>query len=85
MSQRKNIDMVNGRILPNMITFAIPIMISDLLQMFYTAADTIVVGKFAGEIPLAAVGATGTIVFLILGFCNGMTTGFTVLTAQRFV
>ena len=47
-------------------------------------ADTIIVGKFVGTKALAAVGSTGTIMFLINGFILGMTAGFTVLTAQKF-
>ena len=46
--------------------------------------DTIIVGRYVGVEALAAVGATGTISFLILGFLMGLTAGFTVLTAQRF-
>ena len=46
--------------------------------------DTVIVGKFVGTKALAAVGSTGTIMFLILGFVLGMTAGFTVLTAQKF-
>ena len=46
--------------------------------------DTIIVGKGVGSDALAAVGATGTIVFFILGFMNGLTTGFTVLSSQRY-
>ena len=47
-------------------------------------ADTIIVGKFVGANALAAVGSTGTIMFLIIGFLQGMTAGFTVPTAQKF-
>lgn len=47
-------------------------------------ADAVIVGKFVGNQALAAVGSTGTIMFLIFGFVVGMTAGFTVLTAQKF-
>ena len=50
----------------------------------YSMVDTVVVGKFVGTNALAGVGATGTISFLIIGFLMGMSTGFTVLTSQRF-
>lgn len=82
MFGNKKIDMINGPILSNMIMFAIPIMISDLLHMFYVAADTIVVGKFAGEIPLAAVGATSSLVFLFVALFEGLSLGVNVVVAK---
>ena len=64
--------------------FTIPIFIGNVFQQFYSMADTVIVGKFVGTKALAAVGSTGTISFLIIGFVLGMTAGFTVLTAQKF-
>ena len=59
---RYEMDMTTGPILPNMIRFAIPLMLSSLLQLMYNAADMVVVGRFAGSTSLAAVGATGAVV-----------------------
>lgn len=64
--------------------FTFPIFLGNVFQQFYNMADTVIVGKFVGTKALAAVGSTGTIMFLILGFVLGMTAGFTVLTAQKF-
>lgn len=64
--------------------FTVPIFIGNIFQQFYSMVDTVIVGKFVGTKALAAVGSTGTINFLILGFLMGMTAGFTVLTSQRF-
>lgn len=64
--------------------FTLPIFIGNVFQQFYNMADTMIVGKFVGTKALAAVGSTGTIMFLIMGFILGMTAGFTVLTAQKF-
>ena len=64
--------------------FTFPIFIGNVFQQFYNMADMVIVGKFVGTKALAAVGSTGTIMFLILGFVLGMTAGFTVLTAQKF-
>ena len=58
--------------------------IGNVFQQLYNMADTIIVGKFVGANALAAVGSTGTIMFLIIGFLQGMTAGFTVPTAQKF-
>ena len=78
------LDMTKGRPAGLIAKFIIPIIIGNIFQQFYSMADTIIVGRFVGVDALAAVGATGSITFLILGFTQGMTTGFTVLTAQRF-
>ena len=64
--------------------FIIPIIIGNIFQQLYNMVDTIIVGRFVGVDALAAVGATGSVSFLILGFTQGLTTGFTVMTAQRF-
>lgn len=82
MKNKKQIDMINGNIVSNMIAFAFPIMISDLLHMFYTAADTIVVGKFAGEIPLAAVGATSSLTYMFIALFEGLSLGANVVVAK---
>lgn len=70
-----------GKIIWN---FTLPIFVGNIFQQFYSMVDTVIVGKFVGTKALAAVGSTGTINFLILGFLMGMTAGFTVLTSQRF-
>lgn len=77
-------DMTSGNPGRIILDFTIPIFIGNVFQQFYSMADTIIVGKFVGTKALAAVGSTGTINFLIIGFVLGMTTGFTVLTAQKF-
>ena len=78
------LDMTKGKPSSLIIKFIIPIIIGNVFQQFYSMVDTIIVGRFVGVQALAAVGATGTISFLILGFMMGLTTGFTVLTSQRF-
>lgn len=77
-------DMTTGNPGKIIFEFTLPIFIGNVFQQFYNMADTMIVGKFVGTKDLAAVGSTGTIMFLILGFVMGMTAGFTVLTAQKF-
>lgn len=77
-------DMTTGNPGKIIFDFTLPIFIGNVFQQFYNMADTVIVGKFVGTKALAAVGSTGTIMFLILGFILGMTAGFTVLTAQKF-
>ena len=77
-------DMTTGKPVKIILNFTIPIFIGNVFQQFYSMADTIIVGKFVGNTALAAVGACGTLSFLILGFLIGMTAGFTVVTAQHY-
>lgn len=76
--------MTQGRPLSVLLGFALPIYIGNIFQQLYNWVDTMIVGRFVGQGALAAVGSTGTIMFLIWGFSSGLTTGFTVLTAQSF-
>lgn len=78
------LDMTKGSPFKLIIKFIIPVVLGNLFQQFYSMVDTIIVGRCVGMDALAAVGATGTISFLILGFALGLTSGFTVLTAQKF-
>lgn len=77
-------DMTSGNPASMIFRFTLPIFIGNVFQQFYSMADTVIVGKFIGTKALAAVGSTGTIMFLMNGFVLGMTAGFTVLTAQKF-
>ena len=78
------LDMTKGSPLKLIVKFIIPVIIGNVFQQFYSMADAVIVGRFVGVDALAAVGATGSISFLILGFTIGLTTGFTVLTSQRY-
>ena len=77
-------DMTTGRILPIILRFTLPLFAGNIFQQLYSMADTIIVGRYLGAAALAAVGATSTVSFLLLGFAMGLATGFAVLTAQRF-
>ena len=77
-------DMTVGKPMKMLLNFTIPVFLGNVFQQLYSMADAVIVGKFVGTRGLAAVGATGTITFLIIGFLMGLTTGFTVLTSQKF-
>lgn len=77
-------DMTSGRILPAILRFTFPLFIGNIFQQFYSMADTVIVGRYLGAAALAAVGATSTVSFLLLGFAMGLASGFAILTAQRF-
>ncbi len=64
--------------------FAIPMLAGMLFQQLYNLVDTMIVGRFLGVNALAGVGATGSINFLVLGFCMGICSGFAIPVAQRF-
>jgi putative MATE family efflux protein len=78
----KNLTVGNPALL--IIGFTIPLLIGNLFQQFYSMADTFIVGNTIGVEALAAVGCTGSINFLILGFIFGFTSGTSIITAQRF-
>ena len=77
-------DMTKGSPLGLILAFAFPMLLGNLLQQLYNVADAALVGKFLGSKALAAVGATGSVQFLIFGFCIGACSGFCVPIAQRF-
>lgn len=77
-------DLTVGKPLPVLARFSIPVICGNLFQLFYTLADSIIVGKTIGENALAAVGATGVFVYFILCFIQGFTNGFSILLAQLF-
>lgn len=78
------LDMTKGRPMSVLLKFALPLMAGNVFQQFYNMADTIIVGRFVGADALAAVGATGIIMFLLTGFAQGITSGFSILTSQRY-
>ena len=82
MSKNNSMDMVHGPLLKNMMIFAFPLMITNLLQMIFNAADTIIVGHYAGQIPLAAVGSTTSLIFLIQAIFNGLGIGANIVIAK---
>ncbi len=84
MKNDKTIDMTKGSIWRHIIIFSIPLIIGNVFQQLYNMADTIIVGRTLGMNALAAVGACGSIVFLIIGFASGLTNGFVIMTSQRF-
>lgn len=77
-------DMTTGNPLKLILFFSIPLLIGNVFQQFYSMVDTIIVGRYVGVQALAAVGVTGSLSFLILGFTFGLTGGFSVIIAQRF-
>ena len=80
----KNLSLTTGSIASGIIYFAIPILLSNFLQQLYNTADLMIVGKFAGKNPMAAVGATGQIANLLIALFLGLTTGASVVVAQLY-
>lgn len=77
-------DMTKGKPAKLIIQFTVPILIGNIFQQFYNVVDSIIVGQFVGVNALAAVGATGSLVFLVIGWITGMTSGFGILISQCF-
>lgn len=77
-------DMTKGSPMRLILGFAVPLLFGLLFQQFYSMVDTIIVGHYLGVEALAAVGATGSVNFLIIGFCMGVCNGFAIPIAQEF-
>lgn len=77
-------DLTTGHPLKVILWFAFPLVLGNLFQQFYNLADTIIVGRFVGVNALAAVGSTGSINYMILGFVIGICNGFAIPIAQYF-
>ena len=82
MASKYSLDMTKGPFLKKILRFSLPLVLTGLLQMIYNTADVIVVGRFAGGTALAAVGATGSLVHLILNIFLGLSMGSGVMTAK---
>lgn len=81
-SSEKVIDMTRGPILGPLISFSLPIMFTGILQLFFNAADIIVIGQFVGADAVAAVGSTTSLIFLMINLFIGISTGTTVKIAN---
>ncbi len=77
-------EMTQGASLPLIFNFTLPLLLGNLLQQTYSLIDAAIVGKFLGINALASVGASSSVIFLILGFCNGCCCGFGIPVAQKF-
>lgn len=77
-------EMTAGRALPLIFNFTLPLLVGNILQQTYSLVDAAIVGKFLGINALASVGASTSVIFLILGFCNGCCCGFGIPVAQKF-
>ena len=77
-------DMTSGSPAKLIFGFAIPMFLGLLFQQFYSMVDTLIVGKFLGVNPLAGVGSTNSLNFMVLGFCMGVCNGFAIPVAQMF-
>lgn len=78
------IDMCNGPLFGKILRFALPLMLSGMLQLFFNAADIVVVGRFAGSTALAAVGSTGALINLLINVFIGLSVGTNVLVARYY-
>ena len=75
-------DMCNGPLFGKILLFAVPLMLSGILQLLFNAADIVVVGRFAGSQALAAVGSTSSLINLLINVFVGLSVGANVLVAR---
>ena len=84
MNKKSTLDLNHGPILPSLLSFAFPILLSNIFQQLYNTADILIVGRFLGPSSLAAVGATTAIFDLIIGFALGVGNGMGVVIARYY-
>ncbi len=83
-SSRYEIDMTTGALLPKMLQFTVPLMCSGMLQLLFNAADIVVVGRFAGDNSLAAVGSNSSLINLLVNLFIGLSVGANILAARHY-
>lgn len=84
MSKSNQINMTEGPIFGKLLQFSVPLIFSSVLQLLFNAADVIVVGRFAGDNSLAAVGSTGSLINLLINLFTGLSIGTNVVAAHYF-
>ncbi len=84
MAKNSTRDMTVGSPMKLILEFSIPLLLGFLCQQFYSVVDTVIVGQFLGVRALAGVGATGSVNFMVIGFCSGVCSGFAIPVAQKF-
>lgn len=84
MKRSSTKDMTMGSPMKLILGFAVPLLFGFLFQQFYSVVDTVIVGQFLGVKALAGVGSTGSLNFMIIGFCMGVCNGFAIPVAHKF-
>ncbi len=84
MKNNKTNDMTTGNPVKMIIWFMVPMCLGSIFQQFYNIADSIIAGQFLGVNALAAIGSTGSLMFMVTGWISGISSGFSILVAQWF-
>ena len=82
--KRSDTDMTKGSPMSIIFKFTMTLLLGNVAQQLYNIVDTIIVGRYVDPLALAAVGSTGTIMFLMFGTSNGMVSGFSIVTSQKY-
>ena len=82
--KRTDTDMTKGSPFSIILKFTMTLLLGNVAQQLYNIVDTIIVGRYVDPLALAAVGSTGTIMFLMFGTSNGMVSGFSIVTSQKY-
>ena len=83
-TRKYEVDMLNGPLLGKIIIYALPVMLSGILQITFNAVDLIIVGRYSGSNAMAAVGSTGSLINLLVNLFNGLSVGANVLVAKSY-
>ena len=81
---KKGTNLLEGSIWKGIVSFAIPLFLGNLFQQLYNSADSLIVGNFLGSDALAAVSSSGSLIFLMVGFFNGIAVGAGVVISKYF-
>ena len=81
---KKGTNLLEGSIWKGIVSFAIPLFLGNLFQQLYNTADSLIVGNFLGSDALAAVSSSGSLIFLMVGFFNGIAVGAGVVISKYF-
>ncbi|MBQ2251160.1 MAG: MATE family efflux transporter, partial [Lachnospiraceae bacterium] len=84
ISKLFNVDFLQGPIIRSLVIFAIPLFVSSIFQQMYSMVDTMIIGNYLGDEALAAMGACASISDLLVGFCLGVGSGMSVVTARSY-
>ena len=82
--RKSSVSLTEGPIFKSLLFFSVPLLLSNLFQQLYNSVDSAVVGSYAGDAALAAVGSTAALINLIIGFFLGISTGTNILYAMHF-
>ena len=82
--KRYDVDMTTGSVVRHLLSFSLPYLLGSLFQQFYNLVDTWVVGNYVSSAAFSAVGTTSPVIFMLIGFFNGLAGGINIVISQYY-